>query len=164
MLDFTPCRKKWTWRTGNSSSTNLSNCSQEKDLANEKRWPLKAKLTWYILSCSPGISGKKWPRRPYECINRTKRQNASSSGICFSHLDTRCQRKQRKDTNIQQQNSNNERQSLTVPDLWIVQWVCLQDIEEILLSNAVSICEEGMVRECSWWTLSVWGKAEMGNI
>lgn len=36
--------------------------------------------------CSLGISGKKCPRRSYECMSRTSKQNASSSGICYASV------------------------------------------------------------------------------
>ena len=30
-----------------------------------------------------------------------------------------------------------------------IQRICFEDIEEILLSNPMTVCEEGMMRECS---------------
>jgi hypothetical protein len=45
-----------------------------------------AKLT--RRNCNLGISGRKWPCRSYTDINLTRRENASSSGICNSQLIT----------------------------------------------------------------------------
>jgi hypothetical protein len=96
------------------------------------------------------MSGTKWERRLYDFISRTSTQNASSSGICdhdakLGILKETSQGK--KKTYVKQQRADDKLQALTVSDLWIVQAVCLDDIEEVFLSQSPAVLEILEVRK-----------------
>ena len=162
MLDFTPCRRKWTWRTGNSSSNSRSNW---KDIS---CWMTAEKdgsgHTWYNRSCKAGISGRKWPRRSYDCISLTRRQKASSSGIYASNVmkipdagrwslhwvgESRPQMVDLDSSRLMHRicrSSSEQRSRGETSDL---QRIGLQDVKQVLLTDALSVVEECMMRERS---------------
>jgi hypothetical protein len=147
ILDLTPCRRKWICSTGSSSSTSLSN--------------------WNSRSCSPGISGKKWPRSPYVAISRTSRQKASSSGIyhgnqregttssnAMSHARSATVRRRR----MEDLDSTPPRRHIWMENVKAhnsmsfdgdSQGIRLEDIEEVFLSDSLSIHKEIMMRKSS---------------